>query len=103
MEKNDPQQYRALKDSGELEATTRNVQDLAHSEYESTLNALLRQEPAAEGLQNRQAQVERIRRHAEEIVTSSIVVPTPEWRQQQIEGYTDENTAHWSDEPLLPR
>lgn len=47
--------------------------------------------------------MERCRRRAEEWVELNFVVPEPEWARQQEEGYTDENTAHWSDEPLLPK
>lgn len=103
LKKNDPDQYRELVASGELDAAVKNAQEMAQAEYQQTLNALLEKEGPLKRSKNRQAQVARLQRQAEEVVREFVVVPNPEWAKQRQEGYTDENTAHWSEEPLLPK
>ena len=103
LKTNDPSQYAELARSGELAKVVRSVQEVAESEYRQTLQALLEKEPAPKDSNDRQAQVDLLRRQAEEIVTASVVPPNPEWARQMREGYTDENTGTWSEKPLLPK
>lgn len=103
LEKNDPTQFQELTESGELQTVAASVDELASAEYEQTLNGLLEKETATKKFANRQAQIARVKRQAEEIVRESVVVPNPEWAKQKEEGYTDENTSTWSEEPLLPK
>jgi len=103
LRKNDPQQLQELQAAGELEKVAQDVDQTASQQYRDTLNALLEKEKPAKKGKNRQAQVARLERQAEEIVREAVLVPSPEWARQSREGYTDENTATWSEEPLLPK
>lgn len=103
LKKNDPAQYQELESLGELEKVARSKDELAQAEYQGTLNGLLESEPAAKSWKDRQAQIERMKRTAEEVAEQNVRVPTPEWAKQTSEGYTDENSAHEDQEPLLPK
>ena len=103
---NDPAQYKELEEAGELLPVAQSQDELASAEYQQLFEALVEQEKGKEkpaGYQENLALVERCRRRAEEWVTLNFIVPEPERARQQEEGYTDENTSHWSDEPLLPK
>lgn len=104
LKKNDPAQYAELEQMGELEKVARDLDETASAQYDATLKALEKQDPPPKGnWAHRAAHLTKLRRQAEEIVVAELVVPNPEWRQQTSEGYTDENTSTWSEEPLLPK
>lgn len=88
---------------GELRKVALSVQEVAERQHQDTLNALLKLEPKAQTSADRIAQTARCQRAAEDVVRENVVVPHPGWARQTREGYTDENTADWSEEPLLPK
>lgn len=103
LKKNDPDQYRELKASGDLATVAKDVDETASAEYEGLLQKLLQENPDTTTYGDRIAHRTRLERQAAEVVQQNVIVPNPEWARQQAEGYTDENTATWSEEPLLPK
>jgi ribonuclease D len=103
LKKNDPAQLAELEQMGELEKVARDVDETASAMYDQTLHALEAQNPSPKEQGARLQHLTKLQRQAEEIVTAELLVPNPEWKRQREEGYTDENTSTWSEEPLLPK
>lgn len=103
LAKNDPDQEKELKEAGELQKVAASIDELAATEFAQTMEAEMARMSKEEPELDEAAKVTRARQRAEELVTSSVVVPDPKWMEQNRDGYTDENTADWDDEPFLPK